>query len=129
MEMTFSKSQSLCIDCGLCCGGLVFEDVELRDAEEALTMESLGLAVEEEEDGFFLVQPCRALNGTQCRVYEHRPECCRRFECLLLKDYQQGTKSKAEALDLIEEVRDKMKSADKEPARRVIRKHFLGWLG
>ena len=54
--MTFSKSQSLCIDCGLCCGGLVFEDVELRDAEEALTMESLGLAVEEEEDGFFLVQ-------------------------------------------------------------------------
>ena len=125
--MTLTFSQSLCVECGLCCGGAVFDDVELKDGREALTVECLGLEIEEEDGAYFLIQPCRALKGTQCGIYEHRPECCRSFECLLLKDYQDERISRMDALDLIQKVREKMKSSDKEPVRRLIRKHFLGW--
>ena len=125
--MTFTISQSLCVECGLCCGGMVFDDVELRDEHEALTVECLGLEVEEEDAAYFLIQPCRALKGTHCSVYEHRPECCRSFECLLLKDYKDEKISKVEALDLVQQVREKMEFSDKGSVRHLIRKHFLGW--
>ena len=105
----------------------MFDDVELRDEHEALTVECLGLEVEEEDAAYFLIQPCRALKGTHCSEYEQRPECCRSFECLLLKDYKDEKISKVEALDLVQQVREKMEFSDKGSVRHLIRKHFLGW--
>lgn len=122
-----TESQSLCLECGLCCSGVIFDDVELRDQSEALSVECLGLEVEENDGAYFLVQPCRALKGMKCSVYEHRPECCRSFECLLLKKYQNGTLSRTKAIGVIRNVRLKLKLSDKEPARRLMNTHFLNW--
>lgn len=88
-----SLTDELCTRCGLCCDGSLFADVELAHLE-ATTMEILGLDVEENDaDGVVMSLPCRALSGTRCSVYEHRPQCCRTFECGLLQNVRRGAES------------------------------------
>ena len=96
----------LCTRCGLCCDGSLFADVELAGRAEATRLEVLGLEVE--DDGVqraLLIQPCRALDGTRCRVYAHRPKCCRSFECRLLQEARRGVVGPERAVELIAETR------------------------
>lgn len=118
-------SQLLCTRCGLCCDGSLFADVELRDEGESVAVEAMGLEVEEEEGRELLVQPCGALNGTACGVYPHRPECCRTFECRLLRDYQAGGVSQREALEVIASLRGLIACGDRNAAQSVIEERFL----
>src|SRR6185503_4771571 len=104
---------SLCTQCGLCCDGSLFADVELG-GQEALRLESMGLEVDESEAvAGVLSQPCAALRGRRCSIYAHRPKCCRTFECQLLQDVQRGVVTEeraseqvAEALQMIQRVGD-----------------------
>lgn len=94
----------LCTRCGLCCDGSFLADVELAGEEEAEGLEAMGLAVEEDDaGGWLLVQPCRALEGRRCTVYSHRPECCRTFECRLLQEARRGLVSVDDACRRIDE--------------------------
>ncbi len=110
-----SLTDTLCTRCGLCCDGCLFADVELASCDEALTLEVMGLEIEDDEGdvGGLLLQPCRALKGKRCSIYAHRPDCCRTFECRLLQQVRRGVvgldqaQAKiAEALDRIKSVRD-----------------------
>lgn len=93
-----SLTDTLCTQCGLCCDGSLFADVELAGADEASALEVMGLEIEEEDDvRGLLLQPCRALKGTRCSIYPHRPDCCRTFECRLLQNAKRGTVSNVEA--------------------------------
>lgn len=123
--MSDSIAQSLCTECGLCCDGAIFDDVELRDCREATSMECLGLEIEEEDGRSLLIQPCRALIGTKCTVYAHRPRCCRSFECKLLKEYQSNETSLIDALDVVRDLREKLAGQDWESARIIIDTRFL----
>lgn len=123
--MSAAAAQSLCTECGLCCSGAIFADVELRDRREAISMECLGLEIEEEDGRSLLIQPCRALIGTKCTVYAHRPGCCRSFECKLLKEYQSNETSLNEALDVVRDLREKLSGQDRESARIIIGTRFL----
>jgi len=88
-----SLTEELCTRCGLCCDGSLFADVELA-GREATAMEILGLDVEADDaDGTVMSQPCLALKGKRCSVYEHRPQCCRTFECRLLQNVRGGAES------------------------------------
>jgi len=122
-----STNPPLCTECGLCCSGVIFEDVELRDVHEASSMEVLGLDVEEEEGRYLLIQPCRALHRRRCRIYTHRPECCRQFECRLLREYQQNKVSREEALALIREVRRRQRSGEQDALQALVASRFLDW--
>ena len=114
--MTPSLTDTLCTRCGLCCDGSLFADVELAGRAEATGLELLGLEIEDDDTGgALLVQPCVALQGRRCAIYEHRPECCRTFECRLLHDVRRGAvgverakKQIAEALWRIGRVRELM---------------------
>lgn len=89
--MTASLTGTLCTRCGLCCDGSLFADVELAGRAEATRLEAMGLEVEDDgSSGAQLVQPCLALQRRRCTVYEHRPVCCRTFECRLLQDVRRG---------------------------------------
>jgi len=89
--MTLALTDTLCTRCGLCCDGTLFADVELASRAEATRLEAMGLEIEDGDGGGdVLVQPCRALHGTRCSVYAHRPKCCRSFECALLQDVRGG---------------------------------------
>jgi len=94
-----SLTDTLCTQCGLCCDGSLFADVELAGCAEATALEILGLEIESgDADGGLLSQPCVALQGTRCRIYAHRPQCCRTFECGLLQDTRNGAVSVDRAL-------------------------------
>ena len=86
MDSSANMIDQLCTQCGLCCDGTLFADVELEDeSEEAV----LSLWASIDTDGPpVLLQPCMALDGTRCTVYQHRPGCCRTFECRLLQRVQ-----------------------------------------
>ena len=107
--MAQDLTDTLCTRCGLCCDGTLFADVELAGRAEAARLEVLGLQVEDDDTTApLLVQPCAALRGRKCGIYEHRPNCCRTFECRLLQDARRGEVSVdsaratiAEALELV----------------------------
>ena len=90
--MPESVTDTLCTQCGLCCDGSLFSDVELSSKRELSRFEVLGLNVEDGDGASpgLLLQPCTALQGKRCSIYEHRPRCCRTFECRLLQNVQSG---------------------------------------
>ena len=85
-------TDTLCTRCGLCCDGTLFADVELASLDEASGLEVMGLDIEDadEEGGQLLLQPCGALKGKRCSIYPYRPDCCRTFECRLLREVKRG---------------------------------------
>lgn len=99
-----SLTDALCTRCGLCCDGSLFADVRLIGRPEAMRLEIMG----DEESGResvvgLLSTPCPALDGTRCGIYEHRPQCCRTFECQLLQDTERGAVTVERAGELIAE--------------------------
>jgi Fe-S-cluster containining protein len=103
--VTPERTENLCTSCGLCCDGSLFAEVELRNQRESFNLESFGLEIEEGDDGELLMQPCGALKGTRCTIYRHRPNCCRTFECRLLRDVNEGKRNLSEAHEIIRETR------------------------
>ena len=122
--MTTVPTENLCTSCGLCCDGSLFAEVELKGRRESFTLESFGLDIEEGEESELLIQPCGALNGTRCSIYEHRPKCCRTFECRLLRDVEEGKRTRLEASEIIQETRDLVTQINRGIGRSVGRKHL-----
>jgi len=83
----------------------LFADVELAGPHESLSLELLGLDVEDagDDEGALLLLPCGALRGKRCSIYPHRPECCRTFECRLLQQARTGAVSLERAKEKIAE--------------------------
>ncbi len=125
-----SLTDTLCTQCGLCCDGSLFADVELVGQPEAMRREIMGLGiVDEETEVGLLSHPCRALQGRRCSIYGHRPKCCRIFECQLLQDAQQGavtperaTEQIAETFALIRRVRELLAELGQSDARMPLKK-------
>ena len=91
---------NLCIECGLCCNGVMFSIVALQPGESAKALGALGLRVKR---GTF-TQPCAALDGLCCTIYEQRPVRCRLFECQQLQRIADGRLTEAQALEAIRDV-------------------------
>jgi Fe-S-cluster containining protein len=107
--MTPSLTDTLCTNCGLCCDGTLFADVELVGQAEVARLEIMGMDVEHEDRSTGLLsQPCAALRGTRCGIYAHRPKCCRVFECHLLQDAQRGAVTVERALEQIAGAREQI---------------------
>ena len=89
----------LCTQCGLCCDGTLFADVELRAGDDAKRLAKLGLPVKKKGRAkFAFVQPCACFGGRLCQIYRERPKHCRLFQCGLLKKVNAGEMKTTEAL-------------------------------
>ena len=88
----------LCLQCGLCCNGVLFADVRKERGDPSSLFKDHGPRV---------VQPCPAFNAGDCKcsVYATRPARCRKFECKQLIAVQRGEKSTDKALKKIRETR------------------------
>jgi len=96
-----SEVDQLCPNCGLCCNGVLFADVELRKGDDIRRLAELGLPLEKKGHQRVFAQPCACFDGTLCRIYNERPKRCRTFECGLLKRVQAGELGADAALETI----------------------------
>ena len=98
--MSQSDANALCVQCGLCCNGVIFADVQLQPQDTPERLRQLGVkllaraaktktAAGATAPKFRFTQPCCAFEG-QCRIYDERPYYCRQFECALFKGVQAG---------------------------------------
>ncbi len=131
-SMTSGASNPLCLECGLCCNGVIFADVRLEPGDDASRLRLLGLPLVSQSRGASsaacnpnqkskiknpkFLQPCAAFDGCRCRIYVDRPKYCREFECLVLKNVQAGELGRNAALRLIRTARGRA-----EAARRLLR--------
>jgi hypothetical protein len=103
--VTPTPLEELCLACGLCCDGTLFDGVKLEPGDDAARLRALGLPVKfaraRKPVGRF-AQPCAALCADRtCRVYAERPGQCRTFECGVFKKAKAGELDPATALRLV----------------------------
>jgi hypothetical protein len=101
--------EQLCLACGLCCDGTLFDHVQLGPDDDAEKLKSLGLPVvvsRSQPPATRFVQPCAALcTDRTCRLYVDRPLQCRDFECGVYKDAKAGRISFTSALRQVKRAR------------------------
>lgn len=112
------EAGALCRSCGLCCDGTLFTFVRLEPGEASRARAS-SLPIVERDGAEALPQPCAALDGCDCRVYDARPAPCSRYDCMLLIALKSGEVTLAEARSTVEEAR-----RTRDPA--FIDRHFRG---
>ena len=121
--MCEGDSNSLCLECGLCCNGVIFADVQLQPGDNAAKLRSLGLAFAANRKSKIGIQkfkqPCTAFGGCRCNIYSDRPKYCREFECLLLKSVKTGRMEATAASRIIRTALQRVKKV----------KHLLQELG
>ena len=83
-------AEALCLACGLCCNGAIFNDVKLEPSDNPDRLRSLGLPVKRFGSKLGCSQPCAAFARGRCAIYAERPSHCRTFECLVLKGLKAG---------------------------------------
>lgn len=102
-------SEELCLACGLCCDGTLFDLVKLEASDDVRKVKTLGLPVKISRGKAPVArfpQPCAALCADRtCRLYADRPWQCRVFECGVLKDAKAGRITFAVALRLVKQAR------------------------
>jgi len=98
-----NPEQSLCVQCGLCCDGTIFEQARVFAEDDLARLEADGfiLLTKGERRGF--AQPCHHQHGRACTVYQRwRPIVCHTFRCTLLRRFEAGELSWENARALIE---------------------------
>lgn len=111
----------LCLTCGLCCDGTMFENAEVTPEEAARLEGRVNLSADRTK----LVQGCRALEGCKCGVYEDRPAKCRAFSCFLLASLEAGTITEQEAREGVAEAMSRRDAVatlmgDDDPRRALV---------
>jgi Fe-S-cluster containining protein len=83
-------TDALCLQCGLCCNGVLFADVRPEPGDRSPLFAGRSR----------VNQPCPAFNAGDrtCAVYARRPARCRRFECRQWIGVEEGNLSVAAAL-------------------------------
>ena len=91
----------LCPNCGLCCNGGLFDDVELQRGDNAEKLLDAGVELFQKRRKTAFAQPCACFDGRLCRIYADRPKRCAAFDCGLLRRVQDGELTAAVALKQI----------------------------
>jgi len=89
---------ALCLQCGMCCDGVLFADVRPEPGDHSPLF----------SDGRVRVtQPCPAFAAATCActIYAERPARCRKFECRQLIAVRNGATTTEKALLKIREAR------------------------
>jgi uncharacterized protein len=107
--MDHDDSHALCLECGLCCNGVIFADGQLQDGDDAARLQARGLKLlpnrKAQTANRKFRQPCSAFDSCRCRIYADRPEYCRAFACRVLLNVKAGRLDVAAARRLILEAR------------------------
>jgi uncharacterized protein len=94
----------ICLQCGFCCNGVIFADLQMNEGEDMEHLVALGLRLVSRRTKK-LRQPCAAFCDGRCRIYAERPDSCRRFDCALLRRVKEGQVTGEKALQMISKAR------------------------
>jgi hypothetical protein len=88
---------ALCLQCGLCCNGMLFADVRPEAGDDSPLFAGRRR----------VPQPCPAFQAGDCTcaIYAERPVRCRQFECRQLLGVRAGETTVPQALRKIEKAR------------------------
>jgi len=95
----------LCLACGLCCDGTMFQIVKMQPGDCAAELGKLGLRVRSKDGAFHMEQPCAALRELKCQIYDRRPTRCRLFHCQQLRLLEAGQATEESVMARIDEAR------------------------
>ena len=99
--ITQESLSEICVKCGMCCDGTLFNRATIKNADDEGLAKSFGLTTFSDADGKLNFQlPCHLFKGC-CTVYDQvRPNICGSFFCEPLKKAQKDeiTFEKAEKL-------------------------------
>lgn len=93
---------NLCLDCGLCCDGTLFEATALMPSEDGRLLADRRAVFVSEKGTRRFQQPCPAHECGRCSIYDERPEVCRDFRCTVLTAVDSGVLDEAGARTLID---------------------------
>ena len=90
-------TDALCLQCGLCCNGVIFADVRAEPGDPSPLFAGRQR----------VAQPCPAFaaGDCACAIYRERPRRCRQFECRQLRGVGTGEITVAAALRRIAKAR------------------------
>ena len=104
-----ADSNPLCLECGLCCNGVIFANGQLQPGDDVERLRQSGLKLLPTRNSKLETrkfrQPCAVFDGCRCRIYDGRPQYCRAFECTLLKKFLAGKIEAEPALRIIRRAR------------------------
>lgn len=109
---TAEAASRLCLNCGLCCNGVLFQIVRLQSTDSVRELESLGMKLNRKKREPYFKQPCGFLDKCTCSIYESRPLRCRLFECQQLHLLADEKVSEREVIQAIEEAKEKVRSVE-----------------
>ena len=102
---TAAAASRLCLACGLCCDGTLFQIVRMQPEDSPDQLAALGLRIRHRGTDCWMEQPCAALKRLCCTVYDQRPVRCRKFHCQQLARLAAGEIDEGDALVLIADTR------------------------
>jgi hypothetical protein len=107
-----SVNGNICIECGLCCDGSIFDKGRIDKHDDLTFLKQMGFVSVAVGDKLFFQQPCIGQEGKRCRLYhdERRFKVCKTFKCKLLRQYYSGKISYPDANDIIREIRKRRQS-------------------
>jgi hypothetical protein len=107
-NVSSSLASDLCLSCGMCCNGTLFNYAPLNDGEhETVVRLEISSRSEVAKDKTSFSLPCSRLDGARCTCYgEGRPAICGDYACKLLVSLVDGTTPFAEAQKLVIRTRE-----------------------
>jgi len=99
-------TDTLCLQCGMCCNGVLFADVRPEPGDSSPLFHGGRARV---------TQPCPAFNAATCAcaIYAEHPARCRKFECRQLLGVRAGTTTAEKALRQIRVARELVAEIEK----------------
>ncbi len=102
MHDQVADAQHLCMRCGMCCDGTLFERASLAPTDEPALLEAAAIIPLSATEGKHFSLPCHHHQNRVCTIYESwRPHVCHAFRCRLLRRYDAGEISLAEAIAVV----------------------------
>nr|WP_295927019.1 hypothetical protein [uncultured Dyadobacter sp.] len=109
-----NEVSDLCVSCGMCCDGTLFEKGAIRNEKDRGIADNLEMGTFELHDKLFFKMPCCHFSSC-CTIYESlRPNICSDFFCVPLKKYQKGEQTFGDAKQQVQwlfEYREKLLKA------------------
>ncbi len=102
---SLQKEQKICLSCGFCCDGTLFDKASLRPGEKGTLPEKMEENYFQNELGEFFHLPCHYFSG-KCTIYnQKKAHICSAFRCRLLGDSARETITVDEVTTIISNVK------------------------